>query len=286
MPRSVTPSAPTGLSPLARGNPRRGAGGHQPQRPIPARAGEPVCAGTHWPWSRAYPRSRGGTVNGKVNAGNRGGLSPLARGNREYGGEGVDSAGPIPARAGEPKSPERSPSATTAYPRSRGGTWVWGSASKPSAGLSPLARGNLPGLVSWGMRCGPIPARAGEPLLAPRCLREARAYPRSRGGTRKNDCHAPHISGPIPARAGEPAAGGAAADPAWAYPRSRGGTSVAFRRVQHPRGLSPLARGNPKQTPRRRRGGGPIPARAGEPFRSRSGNRPAWAYPRSRGGTS
>ena len=173
-----------------------------------------------------------------------------------------------------------------AYPRSRGGTPRGTLGAAPPPGLSPLARGNLLLFTTLRENSGPIPARAGEPLLAPRCLREARAYPRSRGGTRKNDCHAPHISGPIPARAGEPAAGGAAADPAWAYPRSRGGTSVAFRRVQHPRGLSPLARGNPKQTPRRRRGGGPIPARAGEPFRSRSGNRPAWAYPRSRGGTS
>ena len=53
---------------------------------------------------RAYPRSRGGTFNAGCGALMAGGLSPLARGNQS-GSEGIlPSMGPIPARAGEPKS--------------------------------------------------------------------------------------------------------------------------------------------------------------------------------------
>ncbi len=50
--------------------------------PIPARAGEPLCAvvGVAEEW--AYPRSRGGTRNGGQRDCDLHGLSPLARGNR------------------------------------------------------------------------------------------------------------------------------------------------------------------------------------------------------------
>ena len=94
------------------------------------------------------------------------GLSPLARGNRSAFDALAYFHGPIPARAGEP--PQREPLcwSVRAYPRSRGGTLQPAQATHDGLGLSPLARGNL--LPPWpqARRIGPIPARAGEPVLA------------------------------------------------------------------------------------------------------------------------
>ena len=50
-------------------------------------------------------------------------------------------------------------------------------------------------------------------------------------------------------------------------------------------GLSPLTRGNPKNSGATRLKTGPIPAHAGEPINQTRAIVPAWAYPRSRGGT-
>ena len=218
--------------------------------------------GPSTPW--AYPRSRGGTTD--INRIEHGvnGLSPLARGNLVTGLTTVVAIGPIPARAGEPARTCRNTWPGWAYPRSRGGTlllfWLPGFPE----GLSPLARGNLQDSQASNGVSGPIPARAGEPYLARRQSASCRAYPRSRGGTRRRrHClwgrrglsplargnpilRAAIISsrGPIPARAGEPAIAKAVPWVWRAYPRSRGGTwprlTPAFRCM----GLSPLARGN------------------------------------------
>ncbi len=75
--------------------------------------------------------------------------------------------GPIPARAGEPVKPNMPPEQFRAYPRSRGGTCSLLPPAAAAMGLSPLARGNhLVAIEIWSRR-GPIPARAGEPPLAP-----------------------------------------------------------------------------------------------------------------------
>ena len=91
-------------------------------------------------------------------------------------------------------------------------------------GLSPLARGNQGGDAAHVRNCGPIPARAGEPVALSSISSSDRAYPRSRGGTPMSviskarvwglsplargsqqitDVLVP-LQGPIPARAGEP----------------------------------------------------------------------------------
>ncbi len=131
-----------GLSPLARGNPRR----NWPQSlllgTIPARAGEPTLVVKSRPINRDYPRSRGGTgIRGHYGIHHTGlsplargnpsaarpqrehqGLSPLARGNRGGGAHGQHSVGTIPARAGEPDLMLGEYMARRDYPRSRGGT--------------------------------------------------------------------------------------------------------------------------------------------------------------------
>ena len=110
-----------GLSPHARGN--QCAGAHRKRRsgPIPACAGEPVvCRQSRQP-KRAYPRMRGGTVEGAIYGDEMTGLSPHARGNLETKIDHIEKEGPIPACAGEPVGQPCQRSNTRAYPRMRGG---------------------------------------------------------------------------------------------------------------------------------------------------------------------
>ncbi len=111
-----------GLSPLARGNLLDGGNKAFRQGPIPARAGEPATGNQPPGLRKAYPRSRGGTITLPGAARCLYGLSPLARGNLDQLVECIVSAGPIPARAGEPRLMCRPNRPSGAYPRSRGGT--------------------------------------------------------------------------------------------------------------------------------------------------------------------
>ena len=92
------------------------------------------------------------------------------------------------------------------------------------------------------------------------------AYPRSRGGTIRNEFwRVPYnglspltrgnrevsdvedwTEGPIPAHAGEPEKYCKKTRSLGAYPRSRGGTTLASSLPHRPHGLSPLTRGNPR----------------------------------------
>ena len=129
--------------------------------------------------------------------------------------------------------------------------------------------------------------------------------PRLRGGTIKRgprDRRAPGLSppargnlsstllpnwtvGPIPACAGEPRRQIEAVRRARAYPRLRGGTTANARDRVVETGLFPPARGNQHDPCARIRGGGPIPACAGEPSLAAVSQRENRAYPRLRGGT-
>ena len=91
-----------GLSPLARGNPSCRVLSSYSFGPIPARAGEPIAERRVIVFGRAYPRSRGGTIDIKNAWSLDTGLSPLARGNQPQCHARFKAAGPIPARAGEP----------------------------------------------------------------------------------------------------------------------------------------------------------------------------------------
>ncbi len=215
-----------GLSPLARGNRTVGVLMRWPAGPIPARAGQPSASGAWRPSAWAYPRSRGATASAVFRAALFTGLSPLARGNLDVPGEVHAAQGPIPARAGQPARRADVFLQRRAYPRSRGATAGDREAVPVKRGLSPLARGNLPGLEQAGQDVRPIPARAGQPRARSRTSRPSRAYPRSRGATTYSpppNSPAPGLSplargnrippprpistrGPIPARAGQPRA--------------------------------------------------------------------------------
>ena len=92
----------TGLSPQARGNRRWRLPWPPSPGPIPAGAGEPQALQVGKGLHGAYPRRRGGTYTLKSNEVTSRGLSPQARGNLLGGAWVVQSAGPIPAGAGEP----------------------------------------------------------------------------------------------------------------------------------------------------------------------------------------
>ena len=294
-----------GLSPLARGNLRDAANGLHVVGPIPARAGQPWPAHCWAAIRRAYPRSRGATFPAAGKMRPIRGLSPLARGNHwRQGGRGR-AEGPIPARAGQPKTCAASWTRARAYPRSRGATTQHTSGQYGDKGLSPLARGNRAGWSVNDARSGPIPARAGQPLRRRGETDRDWAYPRSRGATaakgqgdedvkglsplaRGNRAFVgitDAVRGPIPARAGQPwACLGGCRSPR-AYPRSRGATRDGGVRSQAARGLSPLARGNLTAATAKSIRPGPIPARAGQPCSHQHRRWRPWAYPRSRGAT-
>ena len=180
--KSSTRDSP-GLSPLARGNPRQVPSAVFFGGPIPARTGQPLSAGLGRGVGGAYPRSHGATVY-TINRENiPWGLSPLARGNREFQMKLFTIKRPIPARTGQPRYGGVRLGRRGAYPRSHGATrwvaagwrWWWG--------LSPLARGNLHLGITSGNTDGPIPARTGQPQA--HCARPQAlgAYPRSHGAT-------------------------------------------------------------------------------------------------------
>ena len=153
---------------------------------------------------------------------------------------------------------------TRAYPRSRGGTGDYPDDWAGHKGLSPLARGNHVGLHVAQRDPGPIPARAGEPVVSGPLHSSFWAYPRSRGGTSLLFSEGHFPSGLSPLARGNRSSS-LASSRATAYPRSRGGTSWASVACLSRPGLSPLARGNPKERYRSFPLRGPIPARAGEP---------------------
>ena len=213
------------------------------------------------------------------------GLSPLARGNhaQRLGGRHVE--GPIPARAGQPRSGCRRANPLRAYPRSRGATPTARLQYVRTEGLSPLARGNLPG--TWGAKfqLGPIPARAGQPRGYCSCATAARAYPRSRGATVDPSDIVADGEGLSPLARGNRGHSQSASRLARAYPRSRGATGVSGAFMPSIKGLSPLARGNLAKVVFHLDTQGPIPARAGQPRTVIGHLVSGGAYPRSRGAT-
>ena len=172
-----------GLSPRGRGNRNISHTTRVRPGPIPARAGEPRRCYTTGPAGEAYPRAGGGTLAPWLDRKPSWGLSPRGRGNLGLSAVDLSQGGPIPARAGEPGSCCRCTRPTWAYPRAGGGTCVRLQVKCKQKGLSPRGRGNQLRHQHIFRAHGPIPARAGEPLLPPMHCATTRAYPRAGGGT-------------------------------------------------------------------------------------------------------
>ncbi|QTQ31963.1 Uncharacterized protein pbN1_19730 [Aromatoleum bremense] len=107
--------------------------------------------------------------------------------------------------------------------------------------------------------------------------------PRTRGKRRRRSLRA-SWRGPIPADAGETIAGICPRAWAGAYPRGRGGNLKPAKSMELRWGLSPRTRGKHIRLGAEERGGGPIPADAGETTGDRLQCRASRAYPRGRGG--
>ena len=294
-----------GLSPRVRGNRPGGHGISNPERSIPACAGEPgfevfVCGG-----SQVYPRVCGGTAGGRPVAGVIAGLSPRVRGNPRWWNGSPAGRGSIPACAGEPVATGRAVGTIWVYPRVCGGTPTFPTDLMPGRGLSPRVRGNLGSDGKAPNRTGSIPACAGEPGSGWRWPSGGTVYPRVCGGTgvggimaTENEGLSPRVrgnrttrygydasSGSIPACAGEPRNPRWWHRRRWVYPRVCGGTHLPRFLDTDVQGLSPRVRGNRGKAASDYTAGGSIPACAGEPAGTIWAGERRGVYPRVCGGT-
>ena len=275
-----------GSSPLTRGK-RRGesapaAGGGL----IPAHAGKTSARPPTATGGTAHPRSRGENGTRSDLAYVTEGSSPLTRGKREAEtGERV-LGGLIPAHAGKTSRPCPPAPGGWAHPRSRGENRSRRERKPATTGSSPLTRGKR---VAVGGRCnvgGLIPAHAGKTDTGGVSTYGHGAHPRSRGenhgvqsrivnqtgsspltrGKPQSEQPISGTSGLIPAHAGKTGGCRPRVPRRAAHPRSRGENLRSRLRPTWCSGSSPLTRGKPWRTGRRR-----LPTRAHP--RSRGENR-------------
>ena len=131
-----------GLSPRVRGNPDQAGSDRYLDRSIPACAGEPDPGQAGKSQIRVYPRVCGGTLKANAVGHSQPGLSPRVRGNPPSLAATTESAGSIPACAGEPAEVSLGRPNNRVYPRVCGGTVETPSTHSPYSGLSPRVRGN------------------------------------------------------------------------------------------------------------------------------------------------
>ena len=273
--------------------------------PIPACAGQPIEHTTRlWPkW--AYPRVCGATITCMCMSPSTRGLSPRVRGNPKPCAERHGCGGPIPACAGQPPRADRSPSPNRAYPRVCGATDRSCCSEAVRGGLSPRVRGNRRPSFIGPPGTGPIPACAGQPVVALYARITDKAYPRVCGATVWPDTHicstyglsprvrgnlraqlgADLLLGPIPACAGQPITIHFSTGSPRAYPRVCGATCRCHARSQAAEGLSPRVRGNLGVTLSHDVPKWPIPACAGQPGFELLSEPATRAYPRVCGAT-
>ena len=122
LPLHGVPDQIWGLSPRVRGNRPSVSARPSVQGSIPACAGEPASRSARPAPAMVYPRVCGGTVWDADRHIVDPGLSPRVRGNRPFRRSPDESAGSIPACAGEPCARRGRGTGTWVYPRVCGGT--------------------------------------------------------------------------------------------------------------------------------------------------------------------
>ncbi len=140
---SIKPINIKGLSPHARGNPKRRVLCRDSSGSIPACTGEPPCNTYRECFKWVYPRMHGGTDRAQPGTLAIVGLSPHARGNQQHKFNGGNLVGSIPACTGEPIFNRPLLRTLKVYPRMHGGTSHVFGIGGDGPGLSPHARGNL-----------------------------------------------------------------------------------------------------------------------------------------------
>ena len=256
----------SGSSPLARGTQIDPGVAIQPDRFIPARAGNTsrsVVGGENHP---VHPRSRGEHFPIRSGRGKSPGSSPLARGTRSDGRCSRRASRFIPARAGNTTRTGSGSPTGTVHPRSRGEHRLAPRWPSNTAGSSPLARGTRDrGLILRGVYRF-IPARAGNTSRSPCEAPSPTVHPRSRGEHEASAQATPRVTGSSPLARGTQIDPGVAIQPDRFIPARAGNTLGRQGRVSggsvHPRsrgehlrlpylrlsgvGSSPLARGTPR----------------------------------------
>ena len=239
-----------------------------PQRSIPAPAGEPVwtLAGSLLP--PVYPRACGGTHWQQGDYPTEMGLSPRLRGNqptpvalkmpirsipapagepRTWSGLSGSARRSIPAPAGEPLLYRDNRMVIRVYPRACGGTMAPPTPPTKTSGLSPRLRGNLRGRPCWRPDPAVYPRACGGTLLVGSAnAPTAGLSPRLRGN-RESSFPGSLSAGSIPAPAGEPLESVYRDRRPWVYPRACGGTWFLLQMPLSMTGLSPRLRGNPQK---------------------------------------
>ena len=150
-----------GLSPLARGTLILVAHADPVPRFIPAGAGNTIRTLPMILLKAVYPRWRGEHTIVRFNNNDRSGLSPLARGTRCQSLPTPGRRRFIPAGAGNTQKACTTSTVKTVYPRWRGEHKKTSVRLLYPIGLSPLARGTLPGVDHALVQARFIPAGAG-----------------------------------------------------------------------------------------------------------------------------
>ena len=250
---------------------------------IPALAGNTSPRSHCQKWVRDHPRSRGEYEGLSPLVSASGGSSPLSRGILRAGDVYRDTAGIIPALAGNTPADRASAARQQDHPRSRGEYLLTTSDIVEKPGSSPLSRG-IPGNTGHAAVGGRIiPALAGNTGSLNKTAQNSWDHPRSRGEYLRVSRLAGAWSGSSPLSRGIPdvrwglqeqlriipaLAGNTGDDPARCrqagdHPRSRGEYATRMFRLEPRWGSSPLSRGIPRPHPRPRHSRGIIPALAG-----------------------
>ena len=197
-------AAAEGLSPRMRGN--RGKARLPPAAPgsIPAYAGEPAPRCTPRTGTTVYPRVCGGTRPVYIAGHKQQGLSPRMRGNPGTDSTLPNTAGSIPAYAGEPPVRRDFAVQREVYPRVCGGTAGGWEVRWDGGGLSPRMRGNRRRKIAQYIYERSIPAYAGEPGGPSGAGHAAGVYPRVCGGTGHSSSLPLAIRGLSPRMRGNP----------------------------------------------------------------------------------
>ena len=122
LPRLLLPLPTRGLSPRVRGNLGISTAAAEPDRSIPACAGEPRRNSLSQSAGTVYPRVCGGTLASAPRRRNQTGLSPRVRGNLPRTLSQPERTRSIPACAGEPAETAFGKFVNEVYPRVCGGT--------------------------------------------------------------------------------------------------------------------------------------------------------------------
>ncbi len=271
---------------------------------IPACAGEPRPR--RWPRGspRVDPRVCGGAPFATVPGVHHQGRSPRVRGSRATKTPPSIRGGSIPACAGEPLSHRGREGPSRVDPRVCGGadsTRQWPGTDR---GRSPRVRGSPDHARTEHHRVGSIPACAGEPTSSCAVMQVGEVDPRVCGGAfsarilaaqaggrsprvrgsrlRRRELRL--LRGSIPACAGEPGRRPRSERRRRVDPRVCGGATKINNTCLRAWGRSPRVRGSLGRLPAGARGGGSIPACAGEPPVRHRGARQRRVDPRVCGG--